>query len=365
MKIAGMKRFANLKTRSKILLGMCSPLILLMILGGVNVFSITSIVDSNESVDRTRVALDGAAGLVGSAVDMESGMRGYLLAGKEGYLGPYKNGEKATYERIATLRRTVNDNPRQVERLKEVEKILREWQDQVTEPTIALRREIGDAKTMNDMARLVGEARGKKYFEAFRGQIQTFIDREMKLLKERHAEFESAESHLGNNFATVRDAASWVNHNHEVLSSAARLLAFAVDMQTGMRGFLLAGQEEFLEPYKAGKDGFFQEIKELPYNVDEYPSQVERLEKIDGTIRAWVDLVAEPAIALRREVSDGGRKLSDLAALVSRKEGKKFFDAFRKDIAAFREFEQDLKAKNQQSADKADRGAEQNLSVML
>ena len=86
---------------------------------------------------------------------------------------------------------------------------------------------------------------------------------------------------------------------------------------------------------------------------------------IEGTIRTWVDLVAEPAIVLRREVSNGVRELSDIAALVSRKEGKKFFDALRNAIAAFREFEQDLKAKNQQSADKADRGAEQNLSVML
>ena len=34
----------------------------------------------------------------------------------------------------------------------EVEATLREWQKEVTEPTIGLRREIGDAKTMNDMA---------------------------------------------------------------------------------------------------------------------------------------------------------------------------------------------------------------------
>ena len=33
----------------------------------------------------------------------------------------------------------------------------------VTEPTIGLRREIGDAETMKGMAKLVGEARGKVF----------------------------------------------------------------------------------------------------------------------------------------------------------------------------------------------------------
>ena len=46
---------------------------------------------------------------------------------------------------------------------------------------------IGDAKTMDDMADLVAEARGKKYFDKFRSQIGTFTDREQKLMDERKA----------------------------------------------------------------------------------------------------------------------------------------------------------------------------------
>lgn len=57
----------------------------------------------------------------------------------------------------------------------------------MTEPQIALRRQIGDAKTMDDMADLIGEARGKKYFDKFRDQVGTFIGREQKLMDERKA----------------------------------------------------------------------------------------------------------------------------------------------------------------------------------
>jgi methyl-accepting chemotaxis protein len=213
-------KFSNLKTKPKILIGICSPMVLLLILGGISVYNINTIVDTNERVSHTHEVLGSAADIVGSAVDMETGMRGYLLAGKEVFLAPYKGGEKATYERIKALQEVVNDNPKQVERLVEMEKILREWQAKVTEPTIVLRRNIGDAKTMNDMAALVGEARGKKIFYKFRGQIGTFIGREADLLKQRRAEFQTAQGSVGENFKMVNDSVGWVNHTHEVLAQA-------------------------------------------------------------------------------------------------------------------------------------------------
>ena len=112
MKLSDIK-FANLKTKPKILIGICSPLVLLMMLGGISVYSITSIVDTNESVNHTFEVLGDAAGIVSSAVDMETGMRGFLLAGEEGFLDPYRAGEAATYSGIATLQEIVNDNPNQ------------------------------------------------------------------------------------------------------------------------------------------------------------------------------------------------------------------------------------------------------------
>ena len=217
-------------------------MILLLILGGVSVYSINSIVDAQERVDHTYVVLGEAATIVSSAVDMETGMRGYLLAGQEGFLAPYQGGETATYAGIAELSETVNDNSAQVERLAEVERILREWQEKVTELTVELRRQIGDVQTMNDMAHLVGEARGKVYFDKFREQIATFIEREATLLGTRRNDFLSAEKQVGEDLGLVEDSVGWVDHTHEVLASAALLLAHAVDMETGMRGYRSAAR---------------------------------------------------------------------------------------------------------------------------
>ncbi len=59
----------------------CSPLVLLVMLGAVSGYSINSITKTNGWVDHTRVVLAEAASVVASAVDMETGMRGYLSFG--------------------------------------------------------------------------------------------------------------------------------------------------------------------------------------------------------------------------------------------------------------------------------------------
>ena len=363
MKLPAMK-ISVLKTKPKILLGICSPLVLLAILGGVSGYNITTIVDTDNWVNHTHEVLEDANAIVGSAVDMETGMRGYLLAGRETFLAPYKDGEEATYKDLAALQETVNDNPKQVERLAEVERVLREWQEKVSEPAIAVRREIGDAKTMNDMAALVGEARGKVYFDRFRDQIATFICREQSLLNERRSEFQAAEGAVSENFGLVQNTTGWVDHSHEVLAAAARLLADAVDMETGMRGFLLAGDEDFLAPYEAGKTAFFEGMQALQKTVDDNPAQLARLQETETIIRDWLEKVTEPAIALRRQVSAGERPLQDIQALILRKEGKQYFDAFRVQITDFSQVEMDLMAERQETAAGAGTKVSTDLKIM-
>jgi methyl-accepting chemotaxis protein len=342
--------FSNLNTKPKILIGICLPLVMLVALGGVAINSISSIVGTNKQVDHTHEVLSEASSVVGSAVDMETGMRGYLLAGEEGFLSPYKGGEKATYETIAKLKETVNDNPGQVKRLEEVEATLRAWQKDVTEPTIGLRRKIGDAKTMNDMADLVGEARGKVFFDKFRKQVATFTGREQALLDKRRAEFARAQESVGENFGLVQKTTGWVEHTHKVLADANTILANAVDMETGMRGYLLAGSNEFLDPYKAGRKAFFANVKKLKKTVSDNPAQVARLDKINDLISGWIKNVTDPAIALRRRVVAGSDSMNSVVTLVNKKQGKKYFDAFRGEIAAFSMAEASLMSARQEKA---------------
>ncbi len=338
--------FKNIPLRMKVIIGGFTPLVFLVIVAAVTLINVNAMVNSNKWVEHTHNVLSQAKGIVGSAVDMETGMRGYLLAGKEEFLDPYKSGGLEIYTSINALQETVNDNPNQVRRLGEVEKTLRDWQSDVTEPTIALRREIGDARTMNDMAKLVGEAKGKTYFDKFRSQIKTFIDREIVLMEKRKQEAAGISLNSDDNIEKFRELNSWVEHTYEVIIQANDILASAVDMETGMRGYLLSGKEEFLDPYKGGRERFNKQVIELNETVSDNPDQVKLLGEIEENIAAWQRDVTEPNIQLRREIGHA-RTMDDMADLVGEARGKVYFDGFRKLMADFSSEEEKLMQQRQ------------------
>jgi methyl-accepting chemotaxis protein len=358
-------RFKDVRMRTKILFGIGVPLVLALILGMISIININSMITTEKWVEHTYNVIGEAKHIVASAVDMETGMRGYLLAGKEDFLDPYQQGEEATYAQIESLQNTVSDNPDQVERLGEVESILRKWQEQVTDPTIALRREIGDAETMNDMAALIREARGKLYFDKFRGQIATFIAREEALMTERQKAAEKAAAENETLAALLTETGTWVEHTFRVMVTANEILAAAVDMETGMRGFLLAGKEEFLEPYNAGQKTFFELVASLSNTVDDNPAQVELLGEIKTTIEEWQKQVTEPAIALRRNAGIGtGTTMEDVSRLIGEARRKTYFDRFRAQIATFIAREEELMTQRQQAAEEATAAAAANRKLI-
>ncbi|MBT4889249.1 MAG: HAMP domain-containing protein [Rhodospirillales bacterium] len=356
--------FSNLKTQTKILLGACSPLVLLAMLAGLVIFNIGSIMDANKKVDRTHVALSDVKDIVSSAVDMETSMRGYLLAGQESFLDPYKQGEAETYKSFEALQDSVSDRPDQVDRLIEAEKILKSWQSDVTEPNIALRRSIGDAKTMNDMADLVGEERGKVYFEDFRNKISSFIDREVKLLDTRRAEFEAAKTSVAEKFAQVEETAKWVDITNDVLASTARLKSHVITMESSLRGFLLTGEDEHIGPYNGTKSFFFAETKTLQETLADDPKQAKAMAKIEKVLRLWDEKIAMPAMDLRRQVNDGALASSEVEVLVKQKKGKKYFTAFNSMIQRFGDAQLILMNERQKAAKAAGVAVSENLATM-
>ena len=335
-----------MKLGKKLTLGSCLPLGLTVALAGVCLWSISSLTKSNGWVNHTHTVIAEAKSIEAAGVDMETGMRGYLLAGKEGFLDPYNQGGKNFTSQIASLKETVSDNPAQVKLLDEIKTTITEWKSNVTEPTIQLRHEIGDAQTMNDMAREVGKAKGKVYFDAFRKQIATFAGRERALMNERQEKAKSATASAAESLKTVRQTTGWITHTYKVMAEAKEVLASAVDMETGMRGFLLAGKEEFLDPYKSGKEDFFQRLTRLKETVSDNPAQVKLLTEIETNIKEWNETVTDPAIALRRRVG-ADKTMRDIAKVVGEARGKVYFDKFRGQIATFIEREASLLGKRE------------------
>ena len=336
----------SITLRTKIMAGSCLPLILVIALGIICWSGIQSLLESSNMVDHTHVVIEEAMQIEGAAVDMETGMRGYLLAGNDTFLDPYNNGKQRFASLISDLKTTVNDNPAQVARLDEIKTNIDAWVKDVVEPAIALRRQIGSAQTMDDMSDLISEKRGKVYFDRFRSQIATFIGREEKLMNERKQATGTTQSQ---DSGKANDAAQMVEHTYLVIQEAMKITGAAVDMETGARGYFLAGKDEFLAPYTGGKQNFEALVASLSQTVNDNPEQVKLLADIKDNISNWQKDVIEPTIALRRQIGDS-QTMNDMANLVGEARGKTYFDKFRNQIKTFRDTESALMAERQEAA---------------
>ncbi|NRA89126.1 MAG: CHASE3 domain-containing protein, partial [Rhizobiales bacterium] len=227
-----------------------------------------------------------------------------------------------------------------------------------------MRREIGDAKTMNDMAALIREAKGKSYFDKFRGQIAKFSGRKTKLLEQRSKEFKTAQTLVNDNVAILKQTDEWVEHTHHVISNISQLLANAVDMETGMRGYLLSGTKSFLEPYNNGNAAFINGVNELIETVSDNPAQVALLKEAKSTILDWQNQVVEPLIALRKNVTLGLEPVGTITNHVNKQHGKIYFDKFRGLIAKLTMAETKLLETRKLEAIEANKAIETNLKIM-
>nr|WP_245231196.1 CHASE3 domain-containing protein [Zongyanglinia huanghaiensis] len=334
-------RFTDLKTKQKIIAVTLVPLALFMAIGVFIMTNLTQMEVKSGWVEHTQKVLGQSNAIVASAVDMETGLRGYLLAGREEFLEPYNAGQDSAYQALAELAVTVSDNPPQVDRLNEAADVLKEWQVNVADPMIALRRAIGDAPSMNDMAIEIRKAKGKTYFDEFRRVIAAFMGAENDLLAERQAVSAEVMSTEFVAASDVKEAVSQVEEASLILHQAQDLLASAIDMETGARGFYLAGDEAFLEPYNVGQEAFKNILTELKSAVEGYPDQLARLDEIETIIDTWRAEVVVPDIALRNQIGDA-KTMDDMADLVGEGNGKKYFDGFRAIMAAFHAEEQAL-----------------------
>ncbi|MCG8700865.1 MAG: CHASE3 domain-containing protein [Bacteroidales bacterium] len=128
----------------------------------------------------------------------------------------------------------------------------------------------------------------------------------------------------------------WVQHTHEVIGEANGLMAYMIDQETGMRGFAVSGNEEFLEPYNQGSEKFQEQMKALQQIVNDNPVQVSRLQTIENDANAWKNEVAEKYITMRRDIKNGENTRNELFALIESGIGKKNMDNLRAKVSSSR-----------------------------
>ncbi len=130
-------------------------------------------------------------------------------------------------------------------------------------------------------------------------------------------------------------AMQWVEHTDRVIGNANETLKLSIDMETGMRGFLITGDERFLDPYEVAKPRILGSLQSLRGLVEDNPQQVDRIDRLVALQQAWNNFGSE-MIALRR--SQG-----DYQASIGNGRGKRLTDEIRKEFDGLIGTEQQLR----------------------
>lgn len=126
----------------------------------------------------------------------------------------------------------------------------------------------------------------------------------------------------------LRSSSQWVDHTDRVIGESQELLKLVIDMESGVRGYLASGSDEFLQPYNEAEavvDSRFDDLNQL---VADSPSQQARLANVRRIFDQW-HTAAVRAIDQRRSGAnfEYETKLQQKQRMDSLREGHRAFVA--------------------------------------
>lgn len=135
-----------------------------------------------------------------------------------------------------------------------------------------------------------------------------------------------------------------------------RLLTLAIDAETGQRGFVITGQDEYLEPYRRAQSGIPASIDILEKYLSDDPKQLRQVQEIERLQQAKLDELEE-SIRARKE-----QGFAAAQAIVLTNRGKIFMDEIRRRLADVQQVE-GIKLQNRIAA--FERSAEQAFAAIF
>ncbi|GGK65330.1 CHASE3 domain-containing protein [Rufibacter glacialis] len=151
---------------------------------------------------------------------------------------------------------------------------------------------------------------------------------------------------------------NFVTDSQNITRTSASLQRSLIDMETGMRGFLLTGNETFLEPYFSADELLPSQFNLLKEYMREKPEQFRRIKQIEALHYKWRNEFAELLISeKRKEVADGiesrGITALEHGFLVLNEEGKRITDQMRVYFKAFNSIEYEVREKRKGRLEKS------------
>jgi PAS domain S-box-containing protein len=213
---------------------------------------------------------------------LESMHRGFLLSAKEEYIAPFEKKRDLIRQRTEDLTALILDNPLQRKRIIKVQEIVQQWLNTVATPEISARRAKAAAPASPEINGLASLALGNSLLDQAREVLQSLQDEAEILLNQRTQDQE------------------WATQSAQILNFLPKLDRAVVEMEKEERGYLLTGQNNFVEAYKRAVADFYSYHGYLSVLVANSASQAQLLSDIRSDVERWINQTALPQIDFKR-----------------------------------------------------------------
>jgi signal transduction histidine kinase len=152
-----------------------------------------------------------------------------------------------------------------------------------------------------------------------------------------------------NNAIQEENDREWVTHTHLVLENIDSVMIHLTDAETGQRGFILTGEDSYLQPYWQGRSHTAEGLRSLREFTADNPVQQHNLDRLEPMVTAKFEELQD-RIDVRKQ-----RGLNAGVAAVNEGLGKNLMDNIRELVQTMRQEEVTLRQRRLEVASAASR----------
>ena len=187
--------FSNLSISQKLYAGFGVVLLILLLLVLAALRGFDQVSSSVKSNIHSYEVLSQSDTLLRSLINVETGMRGYALTGRDSFLEPLEQGEKAFADYYARIKSSTSDNPEQQARLERLKVLHDQWLRDDVQGNLDLRRAINaGSQPAEAMAAQISAGRDKAKMDAMRQLTSELRDAEKSLQDARSQAMDDAKA---------------------------------------------------------------------------------------------------------------------------------------------------------------------------
>lgn len=120
------------------------------------------------------------------------------------------------------------------------------------------------------------------------------------------------------------DMTTWVDRSQQLISQSHRVQKLLTDMETGLRGYALTGDREYLNPYEEARTELDSALAKIHRLVEEQPREIARVKKVEALAKEWVVRYSDVTIT---RLKGGRRRVYDPAI------GRTMMDEMRDELS--------------------------------